>query len=208
MFSAALEKQLRGWVRAGYSYCRIAGRVFLAARWRAARGGWDHVRQVRRPQRHLAGDVGDVCEALRQLARGAPDAILLDNHLPGARGVDAIPALKEAAPSARVLMPTVSEDAQDLSAALQAGADGYLLKTVESDRLCEATVKVLDGDSVVSPDMTTKLVLAFRSRPAQRSPARIVLSSHVPGGRHRSDGLPPTFHRRMGSALAQPHSST
>jgi len=77
-----------------------------------------------------------VGEALRQLARGAPDAILLDNHLPGARGVDAIPALKEAAPSARVLMLTVSEDAQDLSAALQAGADGYLLKTVESDRLC------------------------------------------------------------------------
>ncbi len=119
----------------------------------------------------VSGEAGDVGEALRQLAHSAPDAILLDNHLPGVRGVDAIPALKEAAPLARVLMLTVSEDAQDLSAALQAGADGYLLKTVESDRLCEAIVRVLDGDSVVSPEMMTKLVSAFRNRPAADSAA-------------------------------------
>jgi two-component system nitrate/nitrite response regulator NarL len=117
----------------------------------------------------VSAEAGDVGEALRQLARSAPDAILLDNHLPGVRGVDAIPALKEAAPLARVLMLTVSEDAQDLSAALLAGADGYLLKTVESDRLCEAIVKVLDGDSVVSPEMMTKLVSAFRAQPAADS---------------------------------------
>ena len=119
----------------------------------------------------VSAEAGDVGEALRQLARSAPDAILLDNHLPGVRGVDAIPALKEAAPLARVLMLTVSEDAQDLSAALLAGADGYLLKTVESDQLCEAVLKVLDGDSVVSPEMMTKLVSAFRGRPAANSVA-------------------------------------
>jgi two-component system nitrate/nitrite response regulator NarL len=117
----------------------------------------------------VSGEAGDVGEALRQLKREAPDVILLDNHLPGVRGVDAIPALKDAAPHARVLMLTVSEDAQDLAAALQAGADGYLLKTVESDRLCEAVLKVLDGDSVVSPEMMTKLVSAFRSLPAADS---------------------------------------
>ena len=117
----------------------------------------------------VSAEAGDVGEALRQLAKDAPDVILLDNHLPGVRGVAAIPTLKEAAPRARVLMLTVSEDAQDLSAALQAGADGYLLKTVESDQLCEAIVKALDGDSVVSPEMMTKLVSAFRTRPAPDS---------------------------------------
>lgn len=126
----------------------------------------------------VSAEAGDVGEALRQLAKGEPDVILLDNHLPGVRGVDAIPALKEAAPRARVLMLTVSEDAQDLSAALQAGADGYLLKTVESDQLCEAIVKVLDGDSVVSPEMMTKLVSAFRTRPATES-AAVPLESPV-----------------------------
>jgi len=81
----------------------------------------------------VSTEAGDVGEALRELARGAPDVILLDNHLPGMRGVDAIPALKEAAPLVRVLMLKVSENAQALSAVLQAGADGYLLKTVKSD---------------------------------------------------------------------------
>jgi len=110
-------------------------------------------------------EAGDVGEALRCVARQRPDVILLDNHLPGVLGVDAIPALREAAPDSRVLMLTVSENEADLVAALRAGADGYLLKTVESHHLCEAIVKVMEGESVVSPEMTTKLVSALRAQP-------------------------------------------
>jgi two-component system nitrate/nitrite response regulator NarL len=140
----------------------------------------------------VSAEAGDVGEALRQLARSAPDAILLDNHLPGVRGVDAIPALKEAAPLARVLMLTVSEDAQDLSAALLAGADGYLLKTVESDQLCEAIVKVLDGDSVVSPEMMTKLVSAFRTLvPADSAPAPLEMPPEQRATRQALQSLSP-----------------
>ena len=112
----------------------------------------------------VAGQAADVGEALRELARHTPDVILLDNHLPGVRGVDGIAAMKRIAPEARILMLTVSEDEDDLAAALKAGADGYLLKTVESEHLCEAIVKVLGGESVVSPEMMTKLVTAFRSK--------------------------------------------
>lgn len=122
----------------------------------------------------VAGEAGDIGEALRCVARNQPDLILLDNHLPGVLGVDGIAALKDAAPGTRILMLTVSENEDDLSAALRAGADGYLLKTVELDRLSESIVKVLDGESVVSPEMMTKLVAVFRSRsvsPAPGSPA-------------------------------------
>ncbi len=118
------------------------------------------------PRFEVTCEAGDVGEALRCVARQRPDVILLDNHLPGVLGVDAIPALREAAPGSRVLMLTVSENEADLVAALKAGADGYLLKTVESHHLCEAIVKVMDGESVVSPEMTTKLVSALRSQPA------------------------------------------
>lgn len=114
----------------------------------------------------VSGQAGDIGEALRCLERSQPDLILLDNHLPGVRGVDGIGALKDAAPDARILMLTVSEDEDDLAAALQAGADGYLLKTVESDDLCNSIEKVLAGESVVSPDMMRKLVMAFRTKPA------------------------------------------
>mgnify|MGYP006195727521 FL=1 len=116
-----------------------------------------------------AGDIGEALRCLAQTPR--PDVILLDNHLPGVRGVDAIPALKDAAPGTRILMLTVSENEDDLAAALRAGADGYLLKTVESDQLAETIVKVLDGESVISPEMLTKQVSVFRARPAENAPA-------------------------------------
>jgi len=134
---------------------------------------------------HIMDEAGDIGEALRCVQRNRPDLILLDNHLPGVRGVDGIAALKDAAPGASVLMLTVSENEDDLAAALRAGADGYLLKTVESDHLCDSIVKVLAGESVVSPEMMTKLVTAFRSNavapaaapavipPAARSPRAV-----------------------------------
>ena len=123
----------------------------------------------------VCGEAGDAGEALRCLQHQQPDVILLDNHLPGVRGVDAIPALKEAAPATRILMLTVSENENDLSAALQAGADGYLLKTVESEQLADTILKVMDGESVISPEMTTKLVAVFRSRPSA-APAAVPLA--------------------------------
>jgi two-component system nitrate/nitrite response regulator NarL len=112
----------------------------------------------------VACEAGDIGEALRCVERSRPDLILLDNHLPGVRGVDGIASLKDAAPGTRVLMLTVSENEDDLTAALQAGADGYLLKTVELDHLSEFIIKVLAGESVVSPEMMTKLVTAFRAK--------------------------------------------
>ncbi len=117
----------------------------------------------------VLAQAGDVGEALKTLAQQSPDVILLDNNLPGVRGVDGIPALKDAAPQARILMLTVSENQDDLAAALLAGAEGYLLKTVESDQLCNAIVKVMEGESVVSPEMMTKLLTVFRARPSLTS---------------------------------------
>ena len=113
----------------------------------------------------VAGEAGDLGEALRCLSQVKPDLVLLDNHLPGVRGVDGIGAIKDALPGVRVLMLTVSENAEDLAAALQGGADGYLLKTMESEQLADTIEKVMTGDSVISPEMLTKLVSAFRQRP-------------------------------------------
>ena len=114
----------------------------------------------------VSGQAGDIGEALRQISRESPDLILLDNHLPGVRGVEGIASLKEAAPETRILMLTVSENEDDLSAALQAGADGYLLKTVELDHLSAYIIKVLAGEPVISPEMMAKLLIAFRAKAA------------------------------------------
>jgi len=110
-------------------------------------------------------EAADLGEALRCIADRQPDIILLDNHMPGVRGIDGIPSLKQAAPEARILMLTVSEEEDDLVNALRAGADGYLLKTSESSQLSESIIKVLTGESVVSPEMTSKLVAFLRNMP-------------------------------------------
>ena len=123
------------------------------------------LRQDRRFE--VVGEAGDAGEAQRRAQELGPDVILLDNHLPGVAGIAALPGLKEAAPAARVLMLTVSEDEGDLGAALRAGAHGYLLKTVDSETLAQAIERVMHGESVVSPEMTGKLVSAFQQASAR-----------------------------------------
>ena len=111
----------------------------------------------------VVGQPADASEAQRLAAELQPDLILLDNHLPGVRGVDAIPGLREVAPKTRIVVLTVSEDGDDLTAALQAGAAGYLLKTIERDDLTHSIRRAVRGESVVSPEMTEKLIQAFRA---------------------------------------------
>jgi two-component system nitrate/nitrite response regulator NarL len=119
----------------------------------------------------VVGEAADAGEALRRAQALQPDLVLLDNHLPGARGVDALPDLRQAAPAARVLMLTVSEDEQDLADALRNGAQGYVLKTVDGEVLAQAIRRTVRGESVVSPELTGKLVTAFRAMSGSPSPA-------------------------------------
>ena len=112
----------------------------------------------------IVGEAPDAGQALRLLPELKPDVILLDNHLPGVTGIDAIAGLLEASPRSRILMLTVSEDAQDLAAALRKGAQGYLLKTIEGHALADAIHRAMRGESVLSPEMTGKLIDALRSQ--------------------------------------------
>lgn len=118
---------------------------------------------ARDPRHKVVGDAADAGQAQRRAHELQPDLILLDNHLGGVNGVDAIAALQEAAPHARILMLTVSEDVEDLATALRNGACGYLLKTMEGDALTDAIHRAMAGENVVAPEMTGKLVVAYRS---------------------------------------------
>ncbi len=123
------------------------------------------------PRFCIAGEAGDAGEAQRGAASLQPDVILLDNHLPGVSGIDAIAGLKEAAPAARIVMLTVSENEEDLASGLRAGADGYLLKTIDTEDLANSIARIWDGDSVISPGMMGKLVGLLRAAPASGAAA-------------------------------------
>ena len=124
----------------------------------------------------VVGEAADATQALRLAAELQPQVILLDNHMPGASGVQALPGLRECAPQAQVLMLTMSEDEHDLAAALRAGARGYLLKTADAEVLCDAIVGCARGEFTVSPELTGKLIQAMQAPPPCPQPAPPKLS--------------------------------
>jgi len=136
----------------------------------------------------VVADAADAGQALRKAQELQPDLILLDNHLPGVHGVDALPSLREAAPKAVVLLLTVSEDENDLAAALRGGAAGYLLKTMEGDALTAMIGRAMQGDSVIAPEMMGKLVAAYRGA-AGAAGAPVVVPG---GGADQPNSLPQT----------------
>lgn len=101
----------------------------------------------------LVGEAADGQQACQMAASLEPDVILMDVHMPRMGGVEAVRKIK-ADDLGRVVMLTVSERDDDLLAAIQAGADGYLLKNAEPGALFEAIRNVAQGRSVLSPEVT------------------------------------------------------
>lgn len=118
----------------------------------------------------VVGEAGDGVEGSKQAAACKPDVMLLDLHLPGITGVDALAAIREVSPATRILMLTVSEDSADLMAALRGGASGYLLKNIDGEFLTESIRRAVRGESVVSAELTGKLVAGIREQGATADP--------------------------------------
>ena len=113
----------------------------------------------------IVGEAENAEAALEAAEKLQPDVVLLDNHMPGLTGIAAIGGLKKTAPQCQVLMLTVSEKPDDLAAAIKAGASGYLLKTINTEDLADSVEKIVSGDTIISPEMMTKLVGLLRNMP-------------------------------------------
>lgn len=118
----------------------------------------------------VVGEAGDGLEGVKRAKSLKPDIVLLDLHMPGISGREAVQLIVEEAPDTRVVMLTVSEDAEDLVDCLRAGATSYLLKNIETDYLTDAIQRAARGESVMSPQMTGKLVQEFRTQPKNGTP--------------------------------------
>ncbi len=118
----------------------------------------------------VVGEAGDGLEGVKRAKQLAPDVVLMDLHMPGTTGREAVALLREEVPDAQVIMLTVSEDAEDLVDTLRAGARGYLLKNIETDFLLDAIQRAARGESVMSPQMAGKLADALRTGPRETAP--------------------------------------
>jgi DNA-binding NarL/FixJ family response regulator len=114
-----------------------------------------------RPEIEVVGEAGDGAAALERSAVLRPDVVLMDLHMPVLDGIAATRRLKVEQPEVRVLALTTFDDDEDVFAALRAGAVGYLLKDVASDRLVEGLLAAARGESVLQPSVAAKVVARF-----------------------------------------------
>jgi DNA-binding NarL/FixJ family response regulator len=110
----------------------------------------------------VVGEAGGVVEALERAHHVQPDVILLDITMPGASGLEAVPRLLAAAPSARILMLSVHDNTEYVLQAVRAGAHGYLRKDTTPVELREAVHAVHRGDAFFSPAAARHLTAAIR----------------------------------------------
>ncbi len=118
-----------------------------------------------------AGGYRSAEEALQRLgmAGALPDVLLMDIHLPGMAGSQAVRLVREAHASVAVLMLSVYEGEEEIFTSLCNGAAGYLLKKTAPAKLLEAIRDVKGGGSPISPEIARKVISAFReSVPAGR----------------------------------------
>jgi two-component system NarL family response regulator len=109
----------------------------------------------------LVGQASDGAEARGKAAEALPDVVLMDIRMPKISGIEACRAMKEAAPSTKIVMLTISDEEEDLFEAIRAGASGYLLKDIPLDEVAEAVRAVHGGQSLISPAMAGKLLTEF-----------------------------------------------
>jgi two-component system NarL family response regulator len=110
----------------------------------------------------VVGEAADGVTATDLAVTTAPDVILLDVRMPRRTGVEACRGIKEAVPSAKIIMLTVSDEEADLYESVKNGASGYLLKDSSIEEVAQAIRVVNEGQSLISPSMAVKLIDEFK----------------------------------------------
>ena len=106
----------------------------------------------------VVAEASDGAKALRLVEAHQPDVAVLDIRMPEVTGVEATRLIKERFPQVRVLVLTAYDDDPYVFALLQAGADGYVLKTASGDELVRAVRTVHQGGTALSPEIAAKVV--------------------------------------------------
>lgn len=111
----------------------------------------------------MVGMAADAMTGIDMTREHEPNLVMLDLLMPGMSGLEVVGTLIKASPKTRVVLLTTSESAEDLLAAIKAGASGYLTKDTPLPRLIAAMNDVLNGGAAVSPAMGGKLFTALRA---------------------------------------------
>lgn len=111
----------------------------------------------------IVGEASEVEPAIDMIKEREPDVVLLDVHMPGGGGRAVIEAVHKTHPDIRFLALSVSDNPEDVVEVVQAGARGYVTKSILTEELRDAIGRVADGDAVFSPRLAGFVLDAFSS---------------------------------------------
>ena len=119
----------------------------------------------------VVGEAANAAEAMTEVLRLKPDVVLLDLRLPDGSGIDICRRIHSEVPETRVLVLTSFVDDNLVYNAVIAGAHGYLMKEVDPPALLEAITKAASGQSILTPDITQRVMKMLRSGTAGKDGA-------------------------------------
>lgn len=118
----------------------------------------------------VVGEAADGYDAVARTLDLQPDVVLMDVRMPVMDGIEATRRIVAAGLAARVLVLTTFELDNYVFGALRAGASGFLLKRTPPEQLIEAVHAVADGDALLTPSVTRRLIEAFTAQPPHAAP--------------------------------------
>ena len=118
----------------------------------------------------VVGEAGDGAAAVDVVRRERPDVVLMDVRMPGTDGIEATRRITTELPEVAVLVLTTFDLDEYVYAALRAGASGFLLKDAPADDLVHAIAVVAQGEALIAPSVTKRLIDEFAARPDAAEP--------------------------------------
>lgn len=118
------------------------------------------------PEVELVGEATSGEETIHLAEQLQPDVILMDLHMPGGGGLEAIRQIVQTSPHIRILVVTMFQDEDSVFAALQAGARGYVLKDMEDEDISRAILSVGNGEAIFSQAIAERIMKYFSIHPA------------------------------------------
>jgi DNA-binding NarL/FixJ family response regulator len=133
-------------------------------------------------------DFPDCSDVVEQMEEYYPDVVLMDIEMPRVDGINGVSLIKKSFPEIKVIMQTVFEDPEKIFACLQAGAEGYILKTASAEKITQSIEEVYQGGAYMTPSVALRVMQYFIKPPGQENPHGLT-PKEKDVLKHLSDGL-------------------
>ena len=118
------------------------------------------------PDMACTGIFKDCTEVLTDIVSNKPDVILMDIDMPVMSGIEGVKVVRSKYANIKIIMQTVFDDTDKIFASIEAGADGYFLKTTPSAKLIEGIKDVMEGGAPMTATVAKKVLSKFQEQPA------------------------------------------